>query len=259
MHPLFDFVSLLRRRAFVLGFVFAAWCATFSSVAAQPQIRWATSVIERSSQYGNLDYGAVQALGEPDVFPDHTDAADAWASATADGRREFLALGYHDPIHVAAVAIFETYNPGAVDRVEVRDSGTGQWVEVWSGTAAAQPAEARVFIVSFPLTTFLVDGVRLELDSPAVAGWNEIDAVAMLDTDPEVAGPLVGAFEPTSFGVDKLYTELAAETVTGRAWLTDSFHGVASAEFQLLDPAGNVIGQPSAASRSDVYGSSIYR
>lgn len=259
MHPLFDFVSLLRRRAFVLGFVFAAWCATFSSLAAQPQIRWATSVIERSSQYGNLDYGAVQALGEPDVFPDHADAADAWASATADGRREFLALGYHDPIHVAAVAIFETYNPGAVDRVEVRDSGTGQWVEVWSGTAAAQPAEARVFIVSFSLTTFLVDGVRLELDSPAVAGWNEIDAVAMLATDPEVAGPLVGAFEPTSFGVDELYTELAAETVTGRAWLTDSFHGVASAEFQLLDPAGNVIGQPSAASRSDVYGSSIYR
>ncbi len=259
MYPLPNLRSTSAHRAIVLGLILAGFSGSISLIAAQPQIRWATSVIERSSQYGSPAYGAVQALGEPNVFPDHADDAQAWASATADGRREFLALAYNDPIQAAGVAIFETYNPGAVDRVEVRNLGTGEWVEVWTGTATAQPKEARVFMVSFPLTTFLVDGVRLELDSPAVAGWNEIDAVALLDADPAAVGPLVSAFEATSFGVDELYTELAAETVTGRVWLTDSFHGVASAEFQLLDPAGAAVGQPLAASRVDVFGSSIYR
>jgi hypothetical protein len=242
-----------------LSLILAGWCTALALCADQPVIRWATSVIGVSSQYSSPAYGAVQALGEPNVFPNHSDNAKAWASASANGQREFLALGYADPIRAAGVVIYETFNPGAVDRVEVRNADTEQWVEVWTGAAVAQPKEARVFMVSFPQTTFLVDGVRIELDSPAVSGWNEIDAVALLDRDPATAGPVVGAFDVTLSGGRELYTELAAETLTGRVWLTDRFHGVASAAFQLLDPSGAAIGQPSAASRVDVFGSSIYR
>jgi hypothetical protein len=227
--------------------------------AEQPLIRWAASVIGSSTQYGSPAYGAVQALGEPNVFPDHDDDARAWASATADGRREFLALGYDDAIQAAGVAIFETYNPGAVDRVEVRNAGTGEWVPVWSGNAAAQPPEARVFMISFPLTSFLVDGVRIELDSPSISGWNEIDAVALLGSDPADTGPAIGPFTVTSAGADALYSELSDEPVTGRVILTDYLHGVAAAELQLIDAAGMAVGPPAAASPRNTFDPVHYR
>jgi hypothetical protein len=240
-------MSFLRRRAVALGFVLAACCASFSSLAAQPQVRWATSVIGFSSQYGTPGYGAVQALGEPNVFPNYGDDTKAWSPRTENGQREHLVLGYNDPIPVAGVAIYETYHPGAVDKVLLRNAASGDWVEVWSGTAAAEPEEARVFLVSFPKTAFAVDGVRIELDSPNVPGWNEIDAVAIMDSDPATIGPVIGNFTITSAGADELFTELADELVTGRVWLTDRFTGVATAELQLIDAGGNAVGQAVAA------------
>jgi len=33
------------------------------------------------------------------------------------------------------------------------------------------------FTVTFPETRFPVDAIRMDLDSPAVPDWNEIDAV----------------------------------------------------------------------------------
>jgi hypothetical protein len=66
-----------------------------------------------------------------------------------------------------------------VSNVSVRNANTGLWVEVWSGTAAPAPAAARIFTINFPTTSFPVDGVRIDLDSPAVPGWNEIDAVSV--------------------------------------------------------------------------------
>ena len=77
------------------------------------------------------------------------------------------------------MSIYETYAPGAVNKVSLRNAGTGVWTEVWSGAAAAQLAVARIFTVTFPLTAYPVDAVRIDLDSPAVPDWNEIDAVSI--------------------------------------------------------------------------------
>jgi hypothetical protein len=225
-----------------LSLLVAGCCAALSVCADQPQIRWATSVIGFSSQYSSPGYGAVQTLGEPNVFPNYGDDTKAWSPRTENGQREHLVLGYNDPIPVAGVAIFETYYPGAVDKVLLRDAATGDWVEVWSGTAAAKPEEARVFLVSFAKTAFLVDAVRIELDSPNVPGWHEIDAVAIMDSDPTTVGPVIGNFTITSAGAETLFTELADELVTGRVLLTDFITGVATAELQLIDAAGNAVG-----------------
>ena len=43
---------------------------------------------------------------------------------------------------------------------------------------------ARIFTVTFPLTAYPVDAVRIDLDSPAVPDWNEIDAVSIGTTAP---------------------------------------------------------------------------
>lgn len=142
-------------------------------------VRWATSVLGFSSQYDTIQWSAAQALGPPNTYPNYGDIVSAWASATQDDQAEYLELGFNDPSPVNFVSIYETLAPGAVNKVSVRNANTGVWAEVWAGTAAAAPPVARIFTVTFPLTAYPVDAVRIDLDSPAVAGWNEIDAVSI--------------------------------------------------------------------------------
>ena len=141
--------------------------------------RWATSVLGFSSEYSNGDWSAAQALGEPDTYPAYGDIVTAWATAGQGDPAEYIELGCDAPAPISSVSIYETYAPGAVSKVSVRNPGTGLWVEVWSGTAAAAPAVSRIFTVTFALTSFPVDAVRIDLDSPAVPDWNEIDAVSI--------------------------------------------------------------------------------
>jgi hypothetical protein len=142
-------------------------------------VRWATSVLGFSSQYDTIQWSAAQTLGPPNTYPAYGDIVSAWASATPDGQAEFLELGFNDPAPVNVVSIYETLAPGAVNKVSVRNANTGVWTEVWTGPAAAAPPVARIFTVTFPLTAYPVDAVRIDLDSPAVADWNEIDAVSI--------------------------------------------------------------------------------
>jgi surface protein len=140
---------------------------------------YAASVLDFSSEFGSVDWAASQALGAPDLYPTYADDPRAWAPLTPDGQREFLELGLPSPLSINYVAVYETFRPGSVDRLLVRNSSTAQWEEVWTGVAAEEADVARIFTIVFPQTGYPVDAVRLELDSPAVSSWNEIDAVGV--------------------------------------------------------------------------------
>ena len=73
----------------------------------------------------------------------------------------------------------ETYNPGALYRVAVKDPVANQFVYMWSAPAEPAPQASRVVTARFIDPGYLVDQVRLEFNSPAVPGWNEIDAVGI--------------------------------------------------------------------------------
>ncbi len=142
-------------------------------------IRYATSVLNFSSQYGTGAWAAVQAVGPPNVYPLYGDIGEAWASSSQDGQREYLELAFSNPAPVSSIAIWETYNPGAVDTIYVKNPTTNQWDKVWTGTASTKPAQSRIFNVNFPLTSYNVSQVRIAINSPAVPSWNEIDAVGI--------------------------------------------------------------------------------
>ena len=94
-------------------------------------------------------------------------------------------MGYDAPAPIDSVSIYETYAPGAVSKVSVRNPNTSLWQEVWSQYyAAPAPAVARIFTVSFPQTSFPVGTIRIDLNSPAVPDWNEIDAVSISGVTP---------------------------------------------------------------------------
>jgi PKD repeat protein len=142
-------------------------------------IRYATSVLNFSSQYGTGAWAAAQLLGPPNVYPLYGDISEAWASSSQDAQREYLELGFSNPAPASSVAIWETFNPGAVDTIYVKNPTTNQWDKVWSGTASTKPAVSRMFVANFPLTSYNVSQVRIAINSPAVPSWNEIDAVGI--------------------------------------------------------------------------------
>ncbi len=124
-------------------------------------------------------WGPEQATGAPDTAS-AGDLPTAWASATQDAGAEWLDLEYASPVQPLGVLVYETFNPGAVNKVSVYDADGAEHV-VWTGTdPTAQGCGKGVSSIAFT-TKFKIARVRIWLDSPKVAGWNEIDAVGLLD------------------------------------------------------------------------------
>ncbi len=125
-------------------------------------------------------WGPEQATGEPDT-QGPGDVQTAWASQTQDGQDEWLTLEYAEPVLPSAVLVYETFNPGAVYRVTAFRLN-GEEVEVWKGKDPTRP-EAGVGVSEIPVEApFKTNRVKLYIDSKAVAGWNEIDAVGLRDS-----------------------------------------------------------------------------
>lgn len=159
-------------------FVLAIGCGDDSGDTLR-NIRWADEVIAYSSQYDSIEWAADQVLGPPDTYPEYGDIETAWTSEFQDTQREFLELAYESHQPVRSIAIFETYNPGFVDTVYVKNPVTHLWEVVYQDTALDAGDSSRIFIINFPETGFDVSEIRIAMDMIAVPGWNEIDAVGI--------------------------------------------------------------------------------
>ena len=141
--------------------------------------RFATQVNDFSSQVSSQTFSANQTLGAPDVYPNYEASSLAWVSATPDGQREFIELKFSGSAPINYVDIYETFNPGAVDTVYVKNPGTNIFEVVYTETAAAASKVARVNRINFALTSFNVSEIRIALASDSIPGFHSIDAVAI--------------------------------------------------------------------------------
>jgi len=124
-------------------------------------------------------WGPEQATGEPNT-EGPGDLSTAWASATQDEQDEWLTLDYARPIIPVAVIVHETFNPGAISRVSLFRPDTEE-VDAWKGTDPTATEKGHGVSI-FPISTELeTSKIKLYLDSKRVAGWNEIDAVGLID------------------------------------------------------------------------------
>ena len=134
-------------------------------------------------QDGSTDWAATQALGVPDTF-DYDDEPTAWAPANANDPSntspETLTVGFATPAAATGVVVRETYGNGFVTQVELQDT-SNTWHTIWSGTDPSQPNKPTDFILSFPVTSYNVQAVRITADTTQNAGdYDEIDAVRLL-------------------------------------------------------------------------------
>ncbi len=145
--------------------------------------QWASGATA-STEYGNPQWSAAQATGKPDTNA-AGDCSTAWASKSQDEDTEWLALTFAEPVEPVSIRVHETYNAGSIMKVEARDA-SGAWRTVWEGAAMACDTP-RWFEVQVTSDGWTTQEVRITLDSDAVPGWNEIDAVELVGREPGAA------------------------------------------------------------------------
>lgn len=147
--------------------------ATATEDRVRPATQWASEVRAFSTQYSTDGWSAQQALGPPDVFPNAGDIPKAWATQLPDAPGEFIEVGFKTPMRVSGIEVFETFNPGAIQRIDLISTNR-------STSLAPTGSSDQPYTILMTCTSEPVVAVRVTLDSQAVPGWNEIDAIGLV-------------------------------------------------------------------------------
>lgn len=136
-----------------------------------------TSVGSRNGH--KRDWGPEQAVGEPNTQPG-CDGSTAWASLSPDGQEEWLMLAYDEPILPTALKIYQSLNPGAITRI-CGIASTGTESTLWKQTDSSLES-SKHNCWELPIQTQAkINRIKLILDSQNHPGFNEIDAVGLVD------------------------------------------------------------------------------
>ena len=122
-------------------------------------------------------YSPEQLLGPPDAQAGASNQ-NAWCSQEPDSGFEWVEAHFEARDRPRAVLVRETSASGAVVQIEAQD-GSGQYKVIWAGepNPLRRPGD---FVVQLSQDAFPTRALRITLDSAAVPGWNEIDAVGLI-------------------------------------------------------------------------------
>lgn len=144
-------------------------------------VQWATKVVEASSELTPVQYSSKQALGKPNVLPAGGQSPNAW-SPDMPKRKEFLKLGYSNPIEIRQIAVAESHNPSALTRVLAYDE-SGKEYEIASLNPMVVPLKGRMLNIFVDKTPYKVTAIKLEFDGSVLNDYFSIDAVAISDSN----------------------------------------------------------------------------
>eukprot|EP00042_Codosiga_hollandica_P050289 m.597111 g.597111 ORF g.597111 m.597111 type:complete len:445 (+) comp58061_c0_seq19:95-1429(+) len=161
--------------------VFTRWVQLSAAFSAQPivQRQYVSKVTSFSSEYGAGDnnWGAVNIIGPPRVYPQTGDNTKAWAAA-ANNAREFIVFEVQTPVIPNRFEIYETLAPGAL--VKITGETPDGWVDLWTGTPDLTKAGAsRIFEPPITPSNYPIKTFRFDIDATTWTNWYEIDAVAI--------------------------------------------------------------------------------
>ena len=124
-------------------------------------------------------WGPEQAIGAPDTKTAE-DLPTAWASMSPDAGPEWLQVEFANPVDIEEVRIRESFNPGAIVKVEAISADDRRTV-IWEGTPQVTSAPSDKLVK--PGSAVVSNKIKIHLDTKRVPGWNEIDAVELLGKD----------------------------------------------------------------------------
>ena len=163
----------------------APFVGTYAQSVAETPVQWASSALgasseKRGEQYGE-QYKASQALGHPSKLPQLGESPTAWAPQLADNPGDdWIQVGFPAPTPARQVVVAESVNPGSVVRVVVTDeAGTDHTVYT---NPKPQPRPDPLLYVPLPDAGLTVAKVKVFINSGAIRGINQIDAIGLTAT-----------------------------------------------------------------------------
>ena len=164
-------------------FFFSFFLIILTANCLAQNVQWAAEVVDFSSQYGKEQYSAKQALGVPNAFYNDQLHYMAWVPLKASSHQgEFIQVRFANPMKVYQVAVAESLNPGAISKIFFLDK-KGKKYKIYENRRPKGQLGNRLFRKKLAYKTdYLVEQVRIELNTKAVKGSNQIDAIAISDS-----------------------------------------------------------------------------
>ncbi len=143
--------------------------------------QWAVSA-RASSQYGNPNWAASQAVGEPNVF-ECGDNTSAWASFNSD-TVEWIELTFKTPVIPTEINIYQSFNPSQIVQVQMITTD-GSKYNAWEGYPELVENCPDQMTITDLNKKIKINKLRITIDQRVSGwGWNEIDAVELVGTQP---------------------------------------------------------------------------
>lgn len=147
-------------------------------------VQWASDVLDFSSEYREEKYTkefrAVQVLGRPNKLPQFGSSFCAWSPASrSDTLGEWIKVGYKMPMQVRQIAVAESFNEGAIEKIYLYDESDKGYKVYENKKVDTVAALGRMLNVIIPLTSYKVKAVKLVLNTARIKGWNHIDAIGI--------------------------------------------------------------------------------
>lgn len=159
---------------------FVIFSVAVHSAAESQIVQWGSKVIDFSSELTPVQYAAKQILGKPNVLPAGGQNPNAW-TPDKPKRKEFIKIGYDNPIQIQQIAIAESYNPSGLVNVYLYDQADREY-PVHTFNPMSIPLQGRMLNVFVEKTPYRVAAVKLEFDGAALPDYFSIDAVAISDS-----------------------------------------------------------------------------
>lgn len=173
--------------------LFIVFFITHYTINAQ-KVQWASEVLGQSSERRLMNsdtkspephqYRSEQALGIPNKLPAFGDSKCAWSPSRRNNPTpEWIKVGFANPMQIRQVAIAENHNPGSITHIYVYDGAGREHLLYRNENVAPLGVRGRIFNFFVKKTAYKVKSVKVVLSTAQVNGFNQIDAIAISDSN----------------------------------------------------------------------------
>jgi len=143
---------------------------------------WASKVTAVSSQKaeGKADFSPDKVLGEPNARPLGQVSNEAW-TPRKESSGEYIEVRFVKSLIARQVTVVENFNPGSISSIELIDTRGSKHQVYENENPGPIPEQFRTLQVTFSPGTYRTIGVLVTMNTKAVDGVNQIDAIGIAD------------------------------------------------------------------------------
>lgn len=169
--------------------IFIYFIVNISFPTLSQKTYWASKVLAFSSErimpFQTSEYKAIQALGKPNVYPNHVISTAAWEPSSSDSpNEEYITVGFDTLMSVRQVAVAENYGQGCISKIIALDTEANPHILFNTSNEHSKPTlKGKMLNIYLPENTpYNVAAIKLILNTEKIKGPNQIDAIGISET-----------------------------------------------------------------------------